>query len=103
MLNTIDISVGEVHEVTVTAYDTAGNSTNNTVRFPPVITFDAPTILSNTDIADTTITIFNPSGNPLTNIVISGSQAGLLTTPFSCVGSGSDTSDPYNSPVTCTG
>ena len=74
-----------VHEIIVTSYDTAGNSTSNTVRFPPIITFSAPTTLSNTGITDTVITITSPDDNDLDNIVITGSSGGVMSTLFDCV------------------
>jgi len=88
-----------VHSVTVTVYDSAGNSSSNTVSFPPNITFFAPTTLSGTTITDSTVTISAPSGQPISNIILTpGSTNATLWT---CTGSWTDLISPYNSPVTC--
>lgn len=59
-----------VHTVTVTVFDAAGNSSETIVRFPPIVTFSAPTTLSNTPITDSTVTISAPTGNDITNIAL---------------------------------
>ena len=57
-----------VHIIIVTVYDTAGNSSQTTITFPPIVTINAPTTLSNTTITNSTVTITAPTGNELTNI-----------------------------------
>ena len=101
---TLDLDPDEItaspffHTITVTAYDQAGNSTITELKFPPVITFTAPTTLSNLAITDTTFTISSPGDiNDITNIVVTGG------TGFTCLGAGADATDPYTSPVTCSG
>lgn len=61
-----------VHTVIVRVYDTAGNVTEKTVKFPPLVNFTTPTLISNTPITDSTVTITSPNGNPLTNIILNG-------------------------------
>ncbi|MDC0505985.1 DUF5011 domain-containing protein [Candidatus Gracilibacteria bacterium] len=88
-----------VHSVTITVYDTAGNSSSSTVIFPPNVTFSAPTTISGSTITNSTVTVNNPSGNDVSNILLSaGSTSATLGT---CTGSGSDTTAPYNNPATC--
>ena len=50
----------DLHEVTVTCYDTAGNSSSNTIKFPPIIEFTVPTPISNVAITNATVTITSP-------------------------------------------
>ena len=88
-----------VHTIVVTAYDTAGNSSASTIKFPPIVTINAPTTLSNTTITDSTVTITSPPGNDLTNIMLvtSTTWASLGT----CTWDRWDTTDPYATPVIC--
>jgi len=88
-----------VHTIVVTVYDEAGNSSSTTIKFPPIITFNAPTTLSNTTITDSTVTISTPTGNTITNIQLDpGSTSATLWT---CTGTWGWTTDPFISPVTC--
>lgn len=88
------------HTIRVRAYDTAGNMSESLITLPLLVSFMVPTPISNTSINDATVTISNPNNNPLTNIALTpGTTAASLGT---CTGSGSDMSDPYDSPVTCT-
>jgi len=86
--------------VTVVAYDTAWNSSQTTIYFPPVVTIIAPTTISNTTITDSTVTIDTPSWGDLTSIqLLSGGTSAILWT---CTWAWWDTTDPYANPVTCT-
>jgi len=88
-----------VHTIIVTVYDAAGNSSSTTVKFPPIITFSAPTTLSNTTITDSTVTIMSPLGHSLTWVTLApGTTSASLWT---CTDAASGTSAPYASPVTC--
>jgi surface protein len=89
-----------VHTVTIRVYDTAGNYTDRVIKFPPIVTFTAPTTLSNTTITDATVTITSPGGNDLTGITLDAGATGA--TLGACTGDGGDTTDPYANPVTCT-
>jgi len=95
----LDPDEGLIHTIVVTAYDAAGNSSSTTIKFPPIITFNAPTTLINTTITDSTVTISAPTGNDITNINLipntTGASLGV------CTGAGGDTTDPYATPVTC--
>ncbi len=88
-----------LHTVTVTVFDTAGNFTSSTIQFPPSVTFNAPTTLSGWIISDSTVTINNPSGNDVSNITLLANTTNA--TLWTCTGSGSDSTAPYATPVTC--
>ncbi len=88
-----------LHVVTVTVYDSAWNSSQSTVRFPPNITFNAPTTLSNTTITDSTVTISTPTWNDITNIILTPNTTGASL--WTCTWNGGDTTDPYATPVVC--
>lgn len=88
-----------VHSVTVRVYDTAGNFTDSTIVFPPIVSFTTPTTVSSTTISNATVTITAPSTNDITNIVLSPGTTGA--TLGSCVGTGADATDPYAQPVVC--
>ena len=89
-----------VHEVTVRVYDTAGNFSENILRFPPIVTFTTPTLVNNTTITDAMVTITSPQDNDITNILLT--DGGTGATLGTCTGDNTDTTDPYESPVTCT-
>lgn len=86
------------HEVTLRAYDTAGNVSSTTIIFPPIVTITAPTVLSNGNINDSTVTIASPMGNDLDQIQVSGIAGATIS---DCVGAGGDTTEPYANPVRC--
>ncbi len=88
-----------VHTIIVTVYDTAWNSSSSTVIFPPNITFSAPTTISGSTIMNSTVTVNNPSGNDVSNIILSPGTTNA--TLWTCTGSGSDLTEPYNNPVSC--
>lgn len=88
-----------VHHVIVRTYDTAGNVTDRDLLFPPIVTFNVPTPISNGTIINASVTITSPSGNPIDNIVLNAGGTGA--TRGACVGAGNDTTSPYNQPVTC--
>jgi len=88
-----------VHTIIVTVFDTAGNSASSTVVFPPNVTFSAPTTISESTITDSTFTVNNPSGNDVSNIILSANTTGASL--GTCTWSGSDTTAPYNNPVVC--
>lgn len=58
------------HTITVRAYDTAGNMSSNSIKFPPIVSFNTPTPLSKTTITDATVTVTSPAGNTLQNITL---------------------------------
>lgn len=86
------------HQVTLRAYDTAGNVTSLTIIFPPIVSITSPTILSNQAINDSTVTITSPMGNDIDQIQITGVAGATLS---DCVGAGDDRTEPYASPVRC--
>jgi len=88
-----------VHTIVVTVYDEAGNSSSTTIKFPPIITFNAPTTLSNTTITDSTVSISTPTWNAITNIQLAPWTT--WATLWTCTGTGWWTTDPFISPVTC--
>jgi len=88
-----------VHTITVIVYDAAGNSSTTTISFPPIITINAPTTISNSSITDSTVTITTPSGNDITNIALSSLTTGASL--GTCTWAWWDTTDPYANPVTC--
>jgi len=89
------------HVVEIKAYDNVGNTTSRRITFPPVVTINAPTIISNQPIDDTTVTITSPTnGNLIDNIVISGSASAGVTLG-TCTDKNNNTTAPYNTTVTC--
>ncbi len=86
------------HTITIRVYDTAGNYTDHTIKFPPIVNFTAPTTLSSTSITNSTVTITSPMGNDLTDISFSAGTTGA--TLGTCTGAGGDTTAPYANPVT---
>ena len=93
-----EMALSNVHTVLFRTYDTAGNMSENELRFPPIVTFTAPTTISTTPINNATVTISSPAGNDIEDIMISGPTGATLGV---CVGAGGDTSSPYAQPVTC--
>lgn len=88
-----------VHTITIRVYDTAGNYTEHVIKFPPIVNFTAPTTLSNVAINTSTVTVTSPMGNALTGITLNAGTTGASL--GTCTGAGGDTTDPYESPVTC--
>jgi len=89
------------HVVEIKAYDNTGNTTSRRITFPPVVTINAPTIISNQPIDDTTVTITSPvNGNLIDHIVISGSASAGVTLG-TCTDKNNNTTAPYNTTVTC--
>lgn len=89
------------HVVEIKAYDNVGNTTSRRITFPPVVTINAPTIISNQPINDTTVTITSPiNGNIIDHIVISGSASAGVTLG-TCTDKNNNTTAPYNTTVTC--
>ncbi len=87
------------HTIVVKAYDTAGNVSTTTVKFPPIVNFTTPTTVSNATINNATVTITSPAGNPLDQIqLLPGTTGASLG---ACTGASGDTTSPYNNPVTC--
>lgn len=87
------------HTIVVKVYDTAGNVSTTTIKFPPLVTFTTPTTISNATITNATVTITSPAGNPLDQIqLLPGTTGASLGT---CTGAGGDTTAPYDNPVTC--
>jgi len=89
-----------LHTIVVRCYDTAGNYSDNIMKFPPIVNFTTPTQLSNTSIEDATVTITSPDDNDIDSITIS-STISPTPTLTNCIGDGGDTSSPYASPVIC--
>ena len=89
-----------LHTVTVRCYDTAGNVSQNIVRFPPLVNFTTPTQISNISIEDATVTLTSPQDNDLDNIQIT-STITPAPTVTNCIWSGNDTTEPYASPAVC--
>ncbi|MDR0859676.1 MAG: hypothetical protein LBO09_01470 [Candidatus Peribacteria bacterium] len=87
------------HIITITCFDTAGNSATNTISFPPVVIFTTPTTISNTSIEDATVKIISERDYPIENILLTGTIPNA--TLRACVGAGGDTTSPYDSPVVC--
>ncbi|MGI6423368.1 MAG: BspA family leucine-rich repeat surface protein [Candidatus Dojkabacteria bacterium] len=89
------------HTVKIIAYDLVGNATLKQTVFPPDVVFNAPTILSNQAIDDTTVTITAPiDGHEIDNIVISGSASDGVTLG-TCTDRNNKTTAPYDTTVTC--
>ena len=95
---TTTFNTTDVHSATLKAIDTAGNEITKTIHWPPQIVINAPTVLSNGPITDTSFTITSPSGADITITAIAGG-----TGFTNCTGAGGDTTSPYASPVTCDG
>ncbi len=90
------------HGVEITAYDNTGNSTSRRITFPPVIEINAPTIISNEAINDTTVKITaSTSSHKITNIGLFGEVAGAGASITECKGGDGGTTTPYVSPVNC--
>ncbi len=87
-----------LHTITLRVYDTAGNFTDISSTFPPIVNFTVPTPINNATITDATVTVTSPAGNDLDNIIVSSGSATIGT----CTGFGGDTVSPYANPVTCT-
>jgi hypothetical protein len=60
-----------LHTIKIRCYDTAGNYSDNIIKFPPIVTFTTPTQISNTNIEDAKVTITSPDDNNIDSIVIS--------------------------------
>ncbi|MDQ5963122.1 MAG: hypothetical protein QG629_204, partial [Patescibacteria group bacterium] len=76
------LSAASSHTVAVRAYDKAGNYSEKTVIYPPVVVITAPTTLSNSSITDTTIKIQGPIGMIITDVGISGAgSSGFVCNP----------------------
>lgn len=54
---TILASIVSLNTVIVRAYDTAGNTTDTTISFYPIVVITAPTTVKNSNITNTTITV----------------------------------------------
>ena len=89
-----------LHTIKVRCYDTAGNYSDNIIKFPPIVTFTTPTQLSNIAIEDATVTITSPDDNDIDNITLS-STISPTPTLTNCIGDGGDITSPYASPVLC--
>ena len=88
-----------IHTATLRVYDTAGNSTDSVLLFPPTVVFTTPTLISNVAINDSTVTVTSPTGNDITNIALTpGTTGASLGT---CTGFGGDLTSPYAQPVSC--
>ena len=61
------------HTVLVRCYDTAGNYSENIVKFPPIISFIAPISISSGTITNAQFSVYSPLNNPITNIALSTS------------------------------
>jgi len=89
------------HTITVVAYDLAGNVTEKQTIFPPEVVFNAPTILSNQPISDSTVTITAPvDEHEINNIEISGSASEGVTLE-NCADADGEHDPPYVTSVTC--
>ena len=99
---TLELYAGEdQHTITVIAYDLAGNTTEKQTIFPPEVVFNAPTIISNQPISDSTVTITAPiAGHKINNIAISGTASeGVYLENCSDAGGVHDA--PYTTYATC--
>ena len=89
------------HVIEIKAFDSIGNTTSRRISFPPIVTINAPTIISNQTINDTTVTITSPvEGHQIGNIIISGS-ASTGVTLGTCTDKNGNTTAPYNTTVNC--
>lgn len=91
------------HTVEVIAYSKAGKTTTRRITFPAEVTINAPTIISNEAIDDTTVKIVPPSGGKVDEITIGGSAyTEGVTILGDCVnGSNETVYAPYTTTVTC--
>ena len=91
------------HVIEIIAYDTTGNTTSRRITFPPVITINAPTIISNEPINDTTvkITTSNPDHHIIGIGFTGGASVGASITQCKDQNGHVVTGPSYNSPVTC--
>ncbi|HKM19689.1 MAG TPA: BspA family leucine-rich repeat surface protein [Candidatus Dojkabacteria bacterium] len=99
---TLELYAGEnQHTITVIAYDLVGNTTEKQTIFPPEVVFNAPTILSNQPISDSTVTITAPiAGHEIDNITISGTASEGVTLE-NCADADGEHNAPYTTYVTC--
>lgn len=90
-----------LHVVDIEAYDLVGNKTVRRITFPPVVTINAPTIISNQIISDSTVTITaSTPSNHIQDITISGS-ASTGTSISECKDVNDNETAPYETSVTC--
>lgn len=89
-----------IHTVTFFCVDDYFNETRFDVMFPPIVNFNAPTVVSSGTITDAQVIITSPDGNPVDNISIVSSTIPTATLG-TCIGSGGDVISPYNSPAVC--
>lgn len=99
---TLELYAGEdQHTITVIAYDLVGNTTEKQTIFPPEVVFNAPTILSNQPINNSTVTITAPiAGHEIDNITISGTASEGVTLE-NCADADGEHNAPYTTYVTC--
>jgi surface protein len=90
----------EQHTITINVYDWVGNVTTRQIVFPPIVTFNAPTMVSSWTITDTTVTITVPvSGDRIGEIQVSWTISWV--TLGDCVGPSWGVSWEYITNVTC--
>jgi surface protein len=91
------------HMVEIKAYDTTGNTTSRRIIFPPIIEINAPTIISNEPINDTTvkITTSDPSKQVIGIGLTGESSTGASITQCKDQNDNIVEGPPYNSPITC--
>ncbi len=89
-----------LHTVKVKCYDIVWNYSENIIKFPPIVTFNTPTQISNTGIENATVTITSPGDNDIDTIQLTSSMW-VLPILTDCVWDWWDTIVPYASPVTC--
>ncbi|MDD2986129.1 hypothetical protein [Flavobacterium sp.] len=87
-----------LHTITVRCFDTAGNFAQNSITFPPIVAFNAPTQISNTPITDATVTITSPNGNDIDSIVLTSNSSGAFLGACNPI---TGVFGQYLSPVTC--
>ena len=87
------------HEITVRVFDTAGNSSENQIRFVPLVTFATPTVISNTVINDATFTVTTPSGNDISAISLTPNTTNAVL--GTCTDASGGTTAPFEQPVAC--
>ena len=89
------------HTITIIAYDLVGNTTEKKTIFPPEVIFNAPTIISNQPINNSTVTITTPvTGHEINNITISGTASEGVTLE-NCADASGEHDAPYVTSVTC--
>ena len=98
ILDLDEVTLTNVHTITIRAFDTAGNMSEDIIKFPPIVNFTAPTVVSNATINNATVAISSPAGNNIDNITIGGPTGATLG---ACTGSNGGTSAPFVQPVTC--